>query len=164
MRRSIPLAASLSALRPARLAPRALIAAAALTTAGSALAQRVTIDCFAPIDCRQATQSLLTEKFVAKFPPTRFKLVVFGSIHRYSDVTGAAYTVAGVSRRVWIQRVEQTLLPLKRYSASVPIETSSPTTEAQRKAALEQAVRAAVQRLMAVCEQTPDCAVHKPYD
>lgn len=149
--------------RGERLALGAIVAAAASLFAPIATAQSLSVDCFAPIDCQRAIKGALTPKLVANFPPAKYKLVIFGSAHRYTDTAGAAYAVAGVSERVVHKGVDLTVLPLKRYSASAPIDTGSPVTEHLEREALERAVRAAVERMASVCAKTPDCAVYKPY-
>lgn len=125
-------------------------------------AQKTVIDCFAPTDCRLAVGDALTPKFSRALPSPQYKLVVFGSVHRYSDTQGAAYAVAGVAERTVVRGTDVTLLPLRRYSASVPIERPR-IGEREEQDALRRAIRAAVGRMMEVCDQSPDCDVHKPY-
>lgn len=155
--------ASFAAAVAPRCATAALAVALVLVGVPPARAQTMTIDCFAPVDCQRAIGGTLTPKLIAKYPPRGFKLVVFGSVHRYTDTTGAAYAVAGVSDRIVHNGVDLTVMPLKRYSASAPIDTGGAVTESLEREALTRAVRAAVERMVDVCEKTPECAVHKPY-
>lgn len=135
---------------------------AATMAAGTAAAQPMVIDCFAPTDCRRAIGDALSPAFQRAVPAATHRLVVFGSVHRYDDGHAAAYAVTGVTERVVRGGTELTLMPLMRYSASVPIERPG-LTEADERRALDQAVRAAVDRMMQACARSPACEVHKPY-
>lgn len=132
------------------------------SAAGVAAAQPMVIDCFAPTDCRRAIGDALSPAFARAVPAAKHRLVVFGSVHRYADDRAAAYAVAGVAERVTHEGTELTLMPLMRYSASVPLERPG-LTEADERRALDQAVRAAVDRMMQACARSPDCKVHQPY-
>ncbi len=145
-----------------RLVAIAIAWLAGFLAAPAALAQPMVIDCFAPTDCRRAIGDALSPKFARAVPAANHRLVVFGSVHRYADDRAAAYAVAGVTERVVHQGAELTLLPLKRYSASVPIDRPG-LTEADERRALDQAVRAAVDRMMQACAGSAGCEVHKPY-
>lgn len=135
---------------------------AGLLAAPAALAQPMLIDCFAPTDCRRAIGDALSPEFARAVPAAKHRLVVFGSVHRYADDRAAAYAVAGVTERVEHAGAELTLMPLMRYSASVPIDRPG-ITEADERRALDQAVRAAVDRMMQACARSAGCEVHKPY-
>src|SRR5690606_27340825 len=123
---------------------------AGLLAAPAAVAQDIVIDCFAPTDCRRAIGEALSPAFARAVRPANHRLVIFGSVHRYTDDRGAAYAVAGVSEQLVRDGAELTLLPLKRYSASVPIDRPG-LDEADERRALDQAVRAAVDRMMQAC-------------
>lgn len=135
---------------------------ASTLAASAALAQAMPIDCFAPTDCRRAIGDALSPAFARAVPAASHRLVVFGSVHRYADDHAAAYAVAGVTERVVHDGADLTLMPLMRYSASVPIERPG-LTEADERRALDQAMRAAVDRMMQACARSPACEVHKPY-
>jgi hypothetical protein len=130
--------------------------------APAAFAQSIIIDCFAPTDCRRAIGDALSPAFARAIPPDAHRLVIFGSVHRYAPDRAAAYAVAGVAERIERDGADLTLLPLMRWSASVPLERAG-LTEADERRALDQAVRAAVDRMMQACARTPACEVHKPY-
>lgn len=135
---------------------------AGILAAPAALAQPMIIDCFAPTDCRRAIGDAISPAFARAVEPARHRLVVFGSVHHWSSDRGAAYAVAGVAERVEHEGADLTLLPLMRWSASVPLERAG-ITEADERRALDQAVRAAVDRMMQACARSPACEVHKPY-
>lgn len=135
---------------------------AGLLAAPAALAQPMIIDCYAPTDCRRAVGDALTPAFSRAVPAASHRLVIFGSVHRYGEDRAAAYAVTGVSERVVHQGIELTLMPLMRYSASVPLDRPG-ITEADERRALEQAVRVAVDRMMQACARSPACEVHKSY-
>jgi len=135
---------------------------AGFLAAPAALAQPMVIDCFAPTDCRRAIGDALSPAFARAVPAANHRLVVFGSVHRYATDRAAAYAVAGVTERVLHDGAELTLLPLKRYSASVPLDQPR-IGEADERRALDQAVRAAVERMMQACAKSSACDVHKPY-
>ncbi|MCO5122001.1 MAG: hypothetical protein M9951_20505 [Burkholderiaceae bacterium] len=144
-----------------------LVAIAIAWLAGSlaappVLAQALVIDCYAPTDCRRAIGDALSPKFASAVPPAQHRLVIFGSVHRYGNDRAAAYAVAGVSERVMHEGADLTLLPLKRYSASVPLDKPG-LTEADERRALDRAVRAAVDRMMQACAGSASCDVHMPY-
>lgn len=145
-----------------RLLAIAIAWLAGLLAAPAALAQNVVIDCFAPTDCRRAVGDALAPAFARAVPAATHRLVIFGSVHRYTDDRGAAYAVAGVSERLVRNGVELTLLPLKRYSASVPIDRPG-LSEADERKALDQAIHAAVDRMMQACAKSAGCDIHKPY-
>jgi len=135
---------------------------AGAVAAPAALAQSMVIDCFAPTDCRRAIGDAITPAFARAVPPAGHRLVVFGSVHRYSNDRAAAYAVAGVSERVEHDGADLTLLPLMRWSASVPLDRPG-VTEAEERQALDRAVRVAVDRMMQACARSPACEVHMPY-
>lgn len=139
-----------------------ILGLAALLATPTISAQPVTVDCFAPVDCHRIISPVLTPAFLRALPPARYRLVIFGSIHRYDDAHAAAYAVAGVSERVARGGIEYTVLPLKRYSASVPVDRPG-FTEADMQRALGRAVKAAVERMMQACASSDGCQVHKPY-
>ena len=145
-----------------RLAAIGIAWRAGILAAPSALAQSMVIDCYAPTDCRRAIGDALSPEFTRTVPPAQHRLVIFGSVHRYGNDRAAAYAVAGVSERVVHEGADLTLLPLKRYSASVPIDRPDITEKDERRA-LDQAVRAAVDRMMQACAGSAGCDVHKPY-
>ena len=145
-----------------RLVAIAIAWLAGLLAAPAALAQNIVIDCFAPTDCRRAIGDALSPAFARAVPAAKHRLVVFGSVHRYTDDRAAAYAVVGVAERVVHQGADLTLMPLMRYSASVPLDRPG-LTEADERRALDQAVRAAVDRMMQACARSASCEIHKPY-
>lgn len=106
--------------------------------------------------CASVLTDLVTDKFIAKFPSTKYEIFVHSNMLSFSDGGFASYAVAGVVLRNSGQ------FPLNRFS-STKINGTDKNFNAVDLANYElQVYRSAVKSLMDQCEISPDCNVYIP--
>lgn len=103
--------------------------------------------------CANAISDLVTDKFIAKFPPSKYQIFMHSNIHSYTNGGYAAYAIAGVIPKGSAQ------FPVVRYS-NTDINGSDKKFGAIALAEKELDVyRAAAKSLMDACELSPTCDV-----
>ena len=137
---------------------------AAGTSAATAPARNLTFSahCFSNVPkCSDSISDIVTEKFMARFPSDKWRIVIFSEAHHYSDGTAVAFSLAGVAPRTLAADGKLfTQFPANRFTRSFKTDGSVSTREVHR---LElQLLRSAVEDLMAECDRQPRCDVYTP--
>lgn len=111
--------------------------------------------------CTDHITSIVTDKFTAKFPASKYKIVMVYDFQTYSDGGGVGFAVAGVSPIVSETNKYGvlSLMPKNRFTSTVRIDktkTLNPYQVTQEKIDLMQ--RAAT-LLMEACDRDANCDV-----
>ncbi|MCW7753394.1 hypothetical protein OOT00_05265 [Desulfobotulus sp. H1] len=126
----------------------------------SALAGEFKIHCFADLgECASKIEGLVSEKFTRHYPASHFHIVVIAEFQPYGSGGGVGYALAGVSP---LLEDGTTQFPIHRFATTVRINdrVMGPYDVAEETA---EVMRRSVEQMMAVCDRSPDCAVHIPY-
>lgn len=107
-------------------------------------------------ECASVVADLVTDKFIARFPSSRYQIFVHSNIMSFTNGGFSAYAVSGVVPRNSGQ------FPVVRFS-STNINGSDKRFGAVELSNYElETYRAAVKNLMEECEISPDCDVYSP--
>lgn len=116
---------------------------------------------FGDAGCSEHITNVVTEKFTAKFPAKKYKIVVIYDFHTYSDGGGVGFAAAGVAPRLEGKYSDRSLVPKWRFIATTRIDNTrklSPYDKTNEKIEL---IQRAVQNLMEDCERSPSCDILK---
>lgn len=116
---------------------------------------------FGDTGCAEHVTNVVTNKFTAKFPATKYKIVVIYDFQTYSDGGGVGFAAAGVAPHLKGQYSNRSLVPTWRYNATTRIDNTrklSPYDKTNEKIEL---IQRAVQNLMEECERSPNCDILK---
>jgi hypothetical protein len=108
-------------------------------------------DAIAKAGCAHLLSDIVTDKFTAKYPATKFEIFVTSYSDKLTNGGYFAYAVAGV-----IPRSELDLFPKQRVNRML-LEVNGDPTPAQLGEQEEKAIRSAVGSLMKFCEALPTC-------
>lgn len=137
-----------------------LVAAAYMMVSGqNAVAGEFSVSCYFKnsniAKCASVISDLVTDKFIARFPASKFQIFVFSDVHRYTNGGFAAYAVAGVIPRGSNQ------FPLQHFSSSL-VNRGDKKFDALELSKFELEVyRSATKGLMDECEISPNCDVFR---
>ena len=109
-------------------------------------------------NCASKVSDIITDKFIAKFPVTRFQIFVHSNVHSYTNGGFSAYAVAGVVPKNSGQ------FPLNRFSSSNINGTDKIFSQIDLAKYELDTFRSAIKSLMDQCEVSPDCDVYDSRD
>lgn len=139
---------------------RSCLVGAGLFLAQSAFAGEFSVFCSYNNDniqkCASVIADLVTDKFIAKYPISKYQIFVHSDIHSYSDGGFAAYAVAGVIPK------DSAQFPARVFSNSNINGGSTKYSRVQLANTELETYRAAVKNLMEQCEISPACDVYTP--
>lgn len=143
-------------------APYFITTAAFLFSANLASAGEFSVACSYTNDnlqkCASAISDIVTDKFIEKFPATKYQIFVHSDILGFTDGGYSAYSISGVIPKNSAQ------FPLNRFS-STKINRSNKKFSAVELANVElETFRSAVNSLMEQCEISPTCDVYTGKD
>lgn len=139
---------------------RALAIVVGLMSTQAAVAGEFSVNCSYKNEnlrkCATALADIVTDKFVSKFPSSRFQIFVHSSVVGFSNGGYGAYAVAGVIP------AQSGDFPVRRFS-STNINGANIQFNQIELAKIElETFRAAVRNLMEQCEISPNCDVYVP--
>jgi hypothetical protein len=144
----------------------AVIAVLLATTplAAAAMDHTYSAHCFSGIpSCAESINDLVTDRFIARFPSDKWRIVIFSDVHQYSDKSAVAVALAGVAPRTKGQDGRSaTQFPVNRFVRTIKSDGAVGPMDMQN---LERAViRDAIEDLMAKCDLLSKCDVYTPQE
>lgn len=116
------------------------------------------VSCFSELnDCSSIVTDIITDKFIAHFPASHWKIVVIAEFQPYSDGGGVGFAIAGIS-----PAPTPTLAPLHRFTATTRI-VDRRIGPYDRTSETRELIRRAVENLMSKCDLSQECDVYTPY-
>lgn len=135
-----------------------VLASAGLTFFQGAVAGQFSVSCSYENDniqeCAQVVSDIITDKFTAKFPATKYQIFVHSNIHSYTNGGYAAYAVTGVIPKGSDQ------FPARYFATTRTNRTDERFTTVQLAEQELENYRSAVKELMEKCEISPTCDVY----
>ncbi|QDZ29349.1 hypothetical protein [Noviherbaspirillum sp. UKPF54] len=144
----------------AKFAPCVTVAVASLLATQIAYAGDFNVACSYKNDnlqrCASVIADIVTDKFIAKFPATKYQIFVHSNIMSFTNGGYSAYAIAGVVPKNSGQ------FPMNRF-ANTNINGTDKKFSAVELANYElETYRSAVKSLMEQCEISPSCDVYIP--
>jgi len=137
-----------------------LLTSSGLAFQSGALAGEFSVNCSYNNDnlqeCANLVTDIVTDKFTAKFPATKYQIFVHSNVHSYTNGGYAAYAVAGVVPK----RSGQ--FPKRAFSASNINRGNESFSRVQLAEKELETYRDAVRNLMEQCDISPTCDVYSP--
>jgi hypothetical protein len=112
------------------------------------------------VDISGNISDLVSDKFIAKFPATKYSITVIYDFHTYTDGGGVGFAVAGVTPRNQDASKGWYYAPYHRYTSTRRMTGQSINSYKKNELTIE-VIRQAVELLMAECDKSPTCDVLK---
>jgi hypothetical protein len=106
--------------------------------------------------CAEHIKKIVSDKFLSKFPASKYTIVVIYDFLTYSDGGGVAFSVAGV---VPLQDGNKVLVPRSRYISTTRINAGRFINPYQKTQEKIEVIQRSVEQMMEECERSPSCDV-----
>lgn len=106
--------------------------------------------------CATVVADLVSDKFIKRFPATKFSIFVYSHISSFSNGGYSAHAVSGVIPG------RSNEFPKGRFSVNDSDTSNKPFTEEELAEIELKIFRKVVQNLMEQCEISPNCDVYSP--
>jgi|SRR5690606_20525601 len=105
--------------------------------------------------CASVISDIVTDKFIAKYPASKYQIFLYSNIHSFTNGGYSAYAISGVIPR------GSAMFPVRYYS-STSINGGDKIFGAVQLAEFERDIyRTAAKSLMEACEISPNCDVYQ---
>lgn len=130
-----------------------------LFVSSNAIAGEFRIHCFYDQGrCSALITDIVSDRFLARYPPDKWQIIVISEVHRFSNGGGTAFAVTGVSP--FSSGSKSTSIPAYRFSSVVNVPGPRQLTSRESVDELEGVVRRAVESMMTACETSRECRLH----
>lgn len=133
-----------------------LIAAALAVFSTAASAGNFTYYCDTEVSCKQLFNDLVTDKFIKKYPDTKWEIFVLTSMAHFSDSSASGSAIIGVRP---LRKDDLNVLPTRMFHRNGYREHLESTYDFN--AFEKNLIRSGITDMMAKCDNTPNCDISR---